>query len=235
MQIASVNFFLIPLRARAILYSWFSGREGNLIIPFVIKFISKPSASGCAVGKLSVCLSDHPTRPNRSSVQKSKADIIKCGSYRRYGTITSHEHSDAQTIQTENYTEQVQYQKNRAELHANNILKGLAVETKTQGSVLKHQVPLGRVAGVDSTELLSQWPLHTHTHTHTPCSDIITTEALRTGCLCKQKGLFSVRYTSASANVSCNVQRQISRVDTSIMAASSVSVKQNPPWRDKSG
>jgi hypothetical protein len=45
---------------------------------------------------------------------------------------------------------------NRAALHANNILNGLAVETKRQGSVLKHQVPLGRVAGVDSTELLSQ-------------------------------------------------------------------------------
>jgi hypothetical protein len=60
---------------------------------------------------------------------------------------------------------------NRARLRANNILKGLAVETKRQGSVLKHQVPVGRVAGVDSTELLSQWPLHararTHTHTHT--------------------------------------------------------------------
>jgi hypothetical protein len=51
---------------------------------------------------------------------------------------------------------------NRAGLHANNILKGLAVETKRQGCVLKHQVPLGRVAGIDSTVLLSQWPLHTH-------------------------------------------------------------------------
>jgi len=45
---------------------------------------------------------------------------------------------------------------NSAGLHANNILKGLAVETKRQGSVLKHQVPLSRVAGVDSTELFSQ-------------------------------------------------------------------------------
>jgi hypothetical protein len=156
MQIASVNFFLIPLRTRAILYPWFSGREGNLIIPFVIKFISKPSASGCAVGKLSVCLSGHPTRPNRSSVQKSKAEIIKCGSHRRYRTITSHGYSDAQTIQTENYTEQVQYRMNRAGLHANNILEGLTLETKRQGSVLKHEVPLGRVAGGRQYWTLSQ-------------------------------------------------------------------------------
>jgi len=184
MQIASVNCFLIPLRARAILYPWFSGREGNLIIPFVIKFISKPSASGCAVGKLSVCLiTRHDLTAARHKKKKSKADIIKCGSYKRYGTVTSHWHSDAQTIQKENYTEQVQYQMNRAGLHAKNILKGLAVETRRKGSVLEHQASVGRVAGIDSIALLSQWPLHTHTHTHTPCCDIITTEALRTGCL----------------------------------------------------
>ena len=82
-----------------------------------------------------VCLSDHPTRPNRSSVQKSKAEVIKWGSYGRYGTITSHGQSDAQTIQTENYTEQVQYQMNTAGFHANNILKGLDVETRRQRNV----------------------------------------------------------------------------------------------------
>jgi hypothetical protein len=76
--------------------------------------------------------------------------------------ITSHGYSDAQTIQTENYTEQVQQRMNRVGLHVNNILKGLAVETKRQGSALKHQVPLRRVVEVDSTELLSQWPLHKH-------------------------------------------------------------------------
>ena len=56
---------------------------------------------------------------------------------------------------------------NRAGLHAKNILKGLAVETRRKGSVLEHQASVGRVAGIDSIALLSQWPLHTHTHTHT--------------------------------------------------------------------
>jgi len=51
---------------------------------------------------------------------------------------------------------------NRVGPHAYNILKGLAVETKRQRSALRHQMLLRRVAGVDSTELLSQWPLHTH-------------------------------------------------------------------------
>lgn len=49
MQITPVNFFLYLLSACDLL-SLFSGREGNLITRFIIKFISKPSESGCTVG-----------------------------------------------------------------------------------------------------------------------------------------------------------------------------------------
>jgi hypothetical protein len=49
--------------------------------------------------------------------------------------MTSRGQRNAQTIQKENYTEQVKYQINRAGLHANSILKGLVVDTKPQGTV----------------------------------------------------------------------------------------------------
>jgi len=108
---------------------------------------------------------------------------------------------------------------NSAGLHANNILKGLAVETKRQGSVLKHQVPLSRVAGVDSTELFSQWPLHTH------CAVILSQQRHYEPFVFVSRTDCSLWGTYQRPLMSGNGQRQISRVDTSIMTASSVSVK----------